>query len=264
VNPNSFLARVEKTTRERIDQNSGEHFSGSAPYAFEPREVLSRFLDAGPHVIAEIKRASPSEGDIARDADPVAVAHDYVNHGATMISVLTEPVFFKGDINFLPRLRQHFPETRLLMKDFIVDERQLIQGAAYGADAALLIVALLGATRLDQLYRRAIRLGLTPLVEVHDEAELKIALDVEASFIGVNNRNLETLAVSLDVSQRLMAARKKWGGKFGVWVSESGITSGTDLKKLRNLGFQGFLIGTPFMKSKNPGELLARFIREGR
>jgi indole-3-glycerol phosphate synthase len=141
-----------------------------------------------------------------------------------------------------------------------MEEYQLLQAAAYGADAVLLIVALLDGQALPSLVSRAKKLGLTPLVEVHDEEELKTALSLNCEWIGVNNRNLKTMEISLTTSEKLIHLKER----NSTFISESGLKTGADLKRLQSLGYRGFLIGTSFMKSGRPGKALERLLGEVR
>ena len=221
-----------------------------------PRAFADAFRGPGVHIIAEIKRSSPSEGALAQNADPVAVANEYLKAGAAALSVLTEPEYFGGRVEFLSAIRSRFPESRLLMKDFIVDEYQIAEGRLFGADAVLLIAALLEGNKLERLFLFAKAMGLTPLVEVHDEAELTRALALGPALIGVNNRNLKTLEVSLDVSRRLAAQVPA----DRTLIAESGLKSANELKELSRLGYRGFLIGTSLMRTGSPGEALAKLL----
>jgi len=205
----------------------------------------------GPRIIAEIKLASPSEGDLALGADPVDIARDYAANGAAALSILTEPAFFKGDISFLRRVRGEI-SVPLLMKDFLIDEYQILQGRANGADCVLLIAALLGEQKLKAMLETAHAVGLDALVEVHDEKEMEDALAANAELIGVNNRNLKTLEIDLDVSRRLA----EHAGKRTL-VCESGISTPEHIREFSELGFQGFLVGTSLIKSGRPGAALA-------
>jgi indole-3-glycerol phosphate synthase len=235
-----------------------EKLAARAAQAPAPHDFLAAF-DPGPlaRVIAEVKLASPSEGDILPDADPVAVAGDYLSNGAAALSVLTEPRWFKGDIAYLVAIRRRYPLARLLMKDFVVDEYQLQLARASGADAALILLAMLEPDQARALYKAAIALGLTALVEVHDEAELELARSLGARLIGVNNRNLKTMKVSLDASERLAAAAPR----DAILISESGIRTREDLDRLTALGYRGFLIGTHFMRTGHPGQALKQLLR---
>lgn len=207
------------------------------------------------NVIAECKRRSPSRGVLAADYDPVAIARQYETGGAAAISVLTEPTFFDGALEHLAAVRQAV-RLPLLRKDFIVDEYQLLEARANGADAALLIVAALGQPALVRLQQRAWALGLAALVEVHDGEELARAIDSGARIIGVNNRNLRTLAVDVAASRTL-------GARIPadvVGVSESGLATRADLEELARQGYRAFLIGERFMTATDPAKAIAELL----
>ena len=207
------------------------------------------------NVIAECKRRSPSRGVLAEHYDPVGIAGKYRDGGAAAISVLTEPTFFDGALEHLTAVRAAV-DLPLLRKDFVVDEYQLFEARAAGADAALLIVAALEQRVLVTLQTRAAELGLATLVEVHGEEELARAIDSGARLIGVNNRNLRTLAVDTEASYRL-AARIPAGA---VAVSESGLKSRDELEKLAAAGYRAFLIGERFMTDPNPAQAIGEVI----
>jgi len=211
------------------------------------------------NVIAECKRRSPSKGVLAADYDPVSIARLYERGGAAAISVLTEPTFFYGALEHLDAIRRAV-SLPLLRKDFIVDDYQLLEARAAGADAILLIVAALEQGDLVRLQARAWALGLAALVEVHDEEELTRAIDSGARVIGVNNRNLRTLQVDIDASYRL-AARVPRGV---IAVSESGLQSRADLERLAAAGYRAFLIGERFMTDPSPDEAIRDLIRSER
>lgn len=207
------------------------------------------------NVIAECKRRSPSRGVLATTYDPVAIARQYEAGGAAAVSVLTEPTFFDGALDHLTAVRAAVG-VPLLRKDFIVDDYQLLEARAAGADAVLLIVAALEQRALGHLQQRAAELGLATLIEVHDEEELARALDSGARLIGVNNRNLRTLAVDVEASYRL-------AGQIPanvVAVSESGLQSRADLEKLSAAGYRAFLIGERFMTDSNPAAAIRALI----
>jgi indole-3-glycerol phosphate synthase len=210
------------------------------------------------NVIAECKRRSPSRGVLAADYDPAAIASGYERGGAAAISVLTEPTFFDGALEHLAAVRRAV-ERPLLRKDFIVDEYQLHEARAAGADAVLLIVAALEQGDLKRLQATAHALGLAVLVEVHDEDELSRAIDAGARIVGVNNRNLRTLAVDVKASFRL-AAEMPAGV---VAVSESGLQSRAELEQLTAAGYRAFLIGERFMTDPNPAAAVAALIGGG-
>jgi indole-3-glycerol phosphate synthase len=207
------------------------------------------------NVIAECKRRSPSKGVLLDVYDPVAMATQYERGGAAAISVLTEPTFFDGSLDHLASVRASVG-LPLLRKDFIVDDYQLLEARAAGADAVLLIVAALAQHELVRLQARAVDLGLAALVEVHDEVELSRAIDAGAAIIGVNNRNLRTLTVDLDASFRLVSRMPK----DVVAVSESGLQSRQDLDKLASAGYHAYLIGERFMTAIDPAGAVAELI----
>lgn len=203
------------------------------------------------NVIAECKRRSPSRGVLCAEYDPVAIARAYERAGAAALSVLTEPTFFDGALEHLAAIRDAVA-IPLLRKDFIVDSYQLLEARAHGADAVLLIVAALSHAQLARLHREAGALGLAALVEVHDAGEVDRALDAGAEIIGVNNRNLRTLAVDTAASE--LAASRIPAGVIA--VSESGLRTAADLSRMRALGYRAFLIGERFMAAADPGHAL--------
>ncbi len=207
------------------------------------------------NVIAECKRRSPSKGVLAEHYAPVAIARQYEAGGAAAISVLTEPTFFDGSLEHLRSVRAAV-ELPLLRKDFIVDEYQLFEARANGADAILLIVAGLGQAQMQRLQLRAWELGLAALVEVHNEEELMRAVDIGARLIGVNNRNLRTLTVDKEASYRL--AEQMPPGVIA--VSESGLQTRDDLERLSATGYRAFLIGERFMTAADPAAALRALI----
>lgn len=263
MSQSGVLAKIAEHTKLRVmsekRQESQEFLVESleGENARRPHDFLKIFTSKpGPRIIAEVKFASPSEGDIVVGLNPLDVATQYLSQGAAALSILTEPDFFKGSLEYLRTIRNHFPNALLLMKDFVLDEYQLLQARVYGADAILLIVDMIAPSVLSSLYEKALKLGLTPLVEVHNEAELNRAIELKARLIGVNNRNLRTMEVSLESSVTL-SARAPLNCCL---ISESGIKTGNDLRRLGSAGYQGFLIGTHFMRTGEPGASLARLI----
>jgi len=238
-----------RETRESFDALAGRaELRTVRPGAF--RTALSR--EDRVNVIAECKRRSPSRGVLRAEYDPVAIARSYESSGAAAISVLTEPTFFDGSLAHLSAVRAAVA-TPLLRKDFVVSEYQLVEARAAGADAVLLIVAALHQDELVRLLAAARNLGLDQLVEVHDDGELMRAIDAGADLVGVNNRNLRTLAVDVEASERIIANMPS----HVVAVSESGLKTSADLTRLRRLGYRAFLIGERFMTAPDPGALLA-------
>jgi indole-3-glycerol phosphate synthase len=215
-------------------------------------------MDGRVNVIAECKRRSPSKGILAPDYDPVRIAASYEAGGAAAISVLTEPAFFDGALEHLAAVRAEV-KLPLLRKDFIVDDYQLFEARAAGADAVLLIVAALEQPELERLQRRARELGLAALVEVHDENELARAVDAGARVIGVNNRNLKTLSVDVDGSYRLAARIPR----SVVAVSESGLKTRDELERLSAAGYRAFLIGERFMTDMDPAGAIRKLVGIG-
>ena len=206
-------------------------------------------------VIAECKRRSPSRGVIRADYEPAAIAAGYAAARAAAISVLTEPAFFDGALAHLGAVRGRV-DAPLLQKDFIVSEYQLLEGRAAGADAALLIAAALDDAALRRLAAEASGLGLAVLAEVHDRRELDRVLAAGAAVVGVNNRNLRTLAVDLDASRTLIDAIPE----AVVAVAESGLRTAADLRELRGAGYDAFLMGESLMTRPEPGAALARIL----
>lgn len=246
--------RIVSVRREREPLDALERRAAAATAQGERFE--SELSRAGRiNVVAECKRRSPSKGVMAADYDPVAIATAYERGGAVAVSVLTEPTFFDGSLEHLAAVRRAV-RVPLLRKDFIVDEYQLLEARANGADAVLLIVSALEQADLVRLQARAAELGLAALVEVHDENEVRRAVDAGARMIGVNNRNLRTLQVDVDASHRLAALVPKGA----VAVSESGLQSRADLERLAGEGYRAFLIGERFMTAPDPGRAIAELI----
>lgn len=214
-------------------------------------------------LIAEIKKASPSAGVIRPDFDPVRIAREYEAAGAACLSVLTDELFFQGSLAYLRAIRA-VVRLPLLRKDFIIDERQILEAIQAGADAILLIAAILGDAQLDHFHRLATAAGLAALVEVHDEAELERALAIGAPLIGVNNRNLKTFQVDLATTEKLGARLRKHPAGPGVFlVAESGIHTRADVERLSRAGAGAILVGESLMReidlAAKVRELLAGF-----
>lgn len=223
------------------------------------RNQLRRVSNDGIAVITELKKASPSKGLIRADFKPSELARDLEVAGAAALSVLTDEQFFQGSLDYL---RQASSSSSLpcLRKDFVVDEFQIVEARANCADAILLIVAALDQKELISFAEIARSHNLDVLCEVHDERELRRALDAGCDLIGVNNRNLRTFEVDLETAFRL-ANRIPAGD---VRVAESGIQSGADLARLRSAGYDAFLIGERLMRAERPGEALRKLIEEAK
>jgi indole-3-glycerol phosphate synthase len=235
-----------------LERKAAEH----RPRGF--RDQLRRTALDGLAIIAELKKASPSKGLIRADFRPAELARELELAGAAALSVLTDEEFFQGSLDYL---QQASAATSLpcLRKDFIVDEFQILESRAQGADAILLIVAALEQKELAGFARTAQAHGLDVVCEVHDEEELQRALDAGCDLIGVNSRNLKTFSVDLATAFRL--AEKVPAAC--VRVAESGIHSGADLARLRSAGYDAFLIGESLMRAQRPGEALT-MLMEGR
>jgi indole-3-glycerol phosphate synthase len=206
-------------------------------------------------LVGEVKKASPSAGVIAEDFDPVRTALVYDQAGAHCISVLTDEKFFQGHLDYLALIRQKVSRP-LLRKDFVVDEVQIYQAALAGADAVLLIVAALADDELQRFKAGADGIGIDCLVEVHDETELSRAIDAGADFIGINNRNLATFELDLEVTQRLAPQVPA----HCTIVSESGIRTADDIRRVIDAGVHAALIGESLMRAANPQALLESFL----
>lgn len=207
-------------------------------------------------IIAEVKRASPSKGDLNPNLDPIEAARIYQLGGATAISVLTESSYFKGSIEHLAQIRKNV-SVPLLRKDFIFDPYQIHEARAYGADAVLLIVSILEQNLLLELITLSHNLGLDCLIEVHDEIELKRAIDANARIIGINNRDLQTFEVDIETTKRLMPLVPQGV----VTVSESGIGSSEDTKMLNKWRVNAALIGESLVTAEDPLRKLEELVR---
>jgi indole-3-glycerol phosphate synthase len=215
--------------------------------------IRAKIASGRPAVIAEIKKASPSKGILREDFFPAEIAASYARHGAACLSVLTDEQFFHGSAAYLQQARAAC-ELPVLRKDFIVDEYQIYQSRAMGADAILLIASALNVKQMQRFEKLAQNLGMAVLVEVHDGVELTAALQLTTPLIGVNNRNLRTFEVglqnTLDLLPRIPTDR--------IVVTESGILNVEDVKLMRSHQVNAFLVGEAFMRAADPGVELSR------
>ena len=207
-------------------------------------------------VIAEIKKASPSKGVIRERFVPAEIAESYAKHGAACLSVLTDVQFFRGSSDYLQQARSAC-ELPVLRKDFMVDEYQVFEARAWGADCILLIAACLDDAQMADLEAVAHGLGLAVLVELHDERELERALRLKTPLVGVNNRNLRTFEVTLDTT---LGMRDRVPGDR-LLVTESGILGRGDVQRMRDANVHAFLVGEAFMRAADPGVALAELFR---
>jgi len=212
-----------------------------------PLDFASALRGDGIKLIAEVKKALPSRGVIRPDFNPVEIAQTYASNGASAISVLTEARYFQGSLNYMGDIRKALGDKRLplLRKDFLCDPYQVYESRAYGADSLLIIVAILKSEKLGELLRLSQQLGMSCLVEVHNKAELEIALNSGAQVIGINNRDLSTFTVDLTTTERLRPLIPQ----DRIVVSESGIKNREDMEKLRQWGVDAVLIGESLLSA---------------
>lgn len=265
ANTTDLLAAILAATRRSVDVRRSRRSLRDIEQAalqVEPRTgcfEAALGCEGDINVIAECKRRSPSKGILRAEYDAREIAAGYERAGAAAVSVLTEPTFFDGTLDHLASVRQSIA-LPVLRKDFVVDQYQLFEAREAGADAVLLIVAGLDDSELIDLGRRAHDLGLSCLVEVHDRGELARAIDTGARVIGVNNRNLRTLEVAIETSEQLIDLFPN----DCLAVAESGLRSGSDLRRLRSAGFDAFLIGEAFMTEPSPEDALARLLHSAK
>jgi len=254
-----FLRKIVAARKRRVEEVKASVPLDALRHAAEARSDHRDFAGAlsraGFSVIAELKRASPSRGLICAQYRPREIAASYERAGAAALSVLTEEEFFLGSLDDLQAVRKTV-RLPVLRKDFILDDYQVYESAATGADALLLIVAALEDKDLKRLLELSERLKVAPLVEIHTGAELARALAAGAGIIGVNNRDLNSLAVSMETSFRL---REKIPASC-LAISESGIKTGQDLERLAGAGFNAVLIGEHLMVSGDPGKALEQLL----
>lgn len=251
-----ILARKHEEIAERSAQVSIPQLIEKAKTASAPRgfaaSIAAKIAAGQSGVIAEIKKASPSKGVIREDFDPAAIAQSYEKGGACCLSVLTDVDFFQGADEYL-KMARSASTLPVIRKDFIIDEYQIYEARAMGADCILLIVSALSEEQLNQLHEVARSLGMDVLIEVHDGAELDIALKLDNPMIGINNRNLHSFEVSLENTYQLLS--KIPDDK--IVITESGIHSPADVAAMRQHNVNAFLVGEAFMRSEEPGERLA-------
>jgi indole-3-glycerol phosphate synthase len=251
---------VSRRKVERSEVELRERAAGQAP----PLDLCRYLSQPGVSIIAEVKRASPSKGALNLNLEPSQQAQVYARAGAEAVSVLTESTHFRGCLEDLTAAREGLSDLGaqrpLLRKDFIVDPYQLLEARAWGADAVLLIVGALDDAALSELMASTLALGMTPLVEVHGEAELARALAIDPPLIGINNRNLRDFAVDLSTTQRLRGAIPQ-----GVLVvSESGIHQPEQMRLLAQMGVDAALIGEALVTADDPAAKLRELKEAGR
>ena len=239
---NATIIRIEKA-KKNISLNEMMMLAkkSKSPFAFE-KALKQKDIS----FICEVKKASPSKGVIAHDFPYIKIAKEYEKAGAAAISVLTEPDFFMGSVDYLKNIKQNIT-IPILQKDFIIDEYQIYEASAIGANAILLICAILTITQIKEFIKIADSLGLSCLFEVHDEQEVKMAIESGARVIGVNNRNLKTFEVNINNSINL----RRLVPKSIIFISESGIKTANDINALREIGTNAVLVGETLMRSSD-------------
>lgn len=249
----NILDKLVKATKERVARDKAlcPDFLGEAARVLEPFAFEKALKAEGLSFICEVKKASPSKGVIVKNFDPAQIAHDYQKAGAAAISVLTETDYFLGSDEYLSAVRRRV-DLPLLRKDFTIDPYQIEQSYHLGADAILLIVAILSPTELKTYLEHAHGLGLSCIVEVHDEEELQAAVRAGARIVGVNNRNLKTFEVDIQNSMRL----KELAPDDLIFVAESGIKTRDDIALLEQRGVDAVLIGETLMRSEDKSSAL--------
>ncbi len=255
-----IIARKQEEVAERKQQKPLEELRQALVHAPETRgfvqAIADRIEEGQAAVIAEIKKASPSKGVIREHFEPAELARSYERGGATCLSVLTDVDFFQGADHYLQEAREAVG-LPVIRKDFVIDEYQVYESRALGADCILLIVAALEPEQLRALNTLAMEVGLDVLVEVHNLRELELALELPNKLIGINNRNLHTFDVTLKTTYDLLPAIDS----ERIVVTESGILSPDDVWQMRSRRVHSFLVGEAFMREDDPGEALARFFR---
>lgn len=255
------LVRILKRKQEEVAERQKVHTLESLRQQAEAQTARRGFVRAmqqqvakgQPAVIAEIKKASPSKGVIRENFDPVAIAKTYEEQGAACLSVLTDRDFFQGHEDYLVAARDAV-KLPVIRKDFLIDDYQVYEAKALGADCILLIVAAFpdNPSQLQDLYQLAIGLGMDVLVEVHDEAECEIAMNLRLDMLGINNRNLRNFNTQLDTTLRLA---RQLPDELLI-VTESGIHSADDVRLMQDNGINAFLVGEAFMRQDDPGQAL--------
>lgn len=256
-----IIARKWEEIAERKALVSLEHLKAlaaqQAPARGFVKAIENKIAQGKAGVIAEIKKASPSKGVIREHFVPAELARSYEQGGAACLSILTDVDFFQGADEYLQQARAAV-SLPVIRKDFLVDEYQVYEARAMGADCVLLIVSALSAEKLTELNSLAQSIGLDVLVEVHDEAELDIAMELPNKLIGINNRNLHTFDVTLETTYRLLDKI----GSDRIVVTESGILAPTDVQAMRSKNVNAFLVGEAFMRADEPGVALAEFFAQ--
>ena len=263
-NMSDILNKIVAVKREEIAASINQKPLAAMRFDAESRVLTRDFVGAlrskiaagRPAVIAEVKKASPSKGVLRADFIPADIAQSYAEFGAACLSVLTDKDFFQGSVDYLKQARASC-SLPVLRKDFMIDPYQVYESRVMGADCILLIAACLDDAQMKAMEALAFSLDMAVLVEVHDEAELERALKLKTPLIGINNRNLKTFDVSLDTTLRMISKVPA----DRILVTESGIATPADVKRLRAAGVNAFLIGEAFMRAEDPGVALEQLFK---
>jgi len=258
----SILNEIAAYKRQWVQQckaRTSENELLQRSQAYQPRgfaaALQTRIAAKKNAVIAEVKKASPSKSIIRADFDPVGIAESYANGGATCLSVLTDEKYFQGSDRFLEDIRSAV-ELPILRKDFMLDSYQVVEARALGADAILIILAMLDDAQAADIAAAARDMQLSILPEVHNAQELDRALRLETQLIGINNRNLHDFSTSLNTTNELLAGL----GQEKTVITESGIHTPADIQRMNSAGVHGFLIGESLMRQPNPGDALTKLL----
>ncbi len=256
----NILEKIIETKKEELKRYTNQYIKEleeKSKLRTSVRDFLNTLKSEGINIIAEVKKASPSKGIIREDFNPVDIAKIYEKNGAKAVSVLTDKEYFKGDINYLEQISSAV-NIPVLRKDFIIDKVQILEAYAFKADSFLLIAKVLTEEQLKELINYGRSFNLEPLVEIHSEEEGIKSINAGAKIIGINNRNLETFKVDINLSKRLAPKMKKLGAE--VVVAESGISSKSEILELKNYEVDAFLIGESLMREKDIGLKLKELI----
>ncbi len=256
----NILEKIIETKKEEL-KNYTQDYVKSLEEKAQKRKSVRDFKETlkseGINIIAEVKKASPSKGVIREDFNPVEIAKIYERNGAKAISVLTDKKYFQGDIKYLEDISKNV-NIPVLRKDFIIDKRQILEAYAFGADSFLLIAKVLSEEELKELISYGREFNLEPLVEIHSKEEGIKSVNAGAKIIGINNRDLETFEVDINLSKNLAPELKELGAE--VVVAESGISSKKEILELKKYQVDAFLIGESLMREKDIGAKLKEFI----
>ncbi len=256
----NILEKIIETKKEELKEYTQDYINlinEKVKNRTSIRDFKNALISKGINIIAEVKKASPSKGIIREDFNPVEIAKTYEKNGAKAISVLTDKKYFQGDIKYLEEISKEV-NIPVLRKDFIIDEIQISEAYGFGADSFLLIAKVLTEKELKRLIEYGREFGFEPLVEIHSFEEGEKSIRAGAKIIGINNRNLETFEVDINLSKNLAPKLKEMGAE--VVVAESGISSKEEILELINYNVDAFLIGESLMREKDIGEKLKELI----